>query len=78
MKDHQAFEDYLFSVITTSDKLYYNYMGINRKEFPKWPGWKVIRTYKDEGITIKEIQDAKLDTLVRNFHYLRYISHKFK
>ena len=52
-------------------------MGINRKEFPKWEGWKIITRYKEEGVEVKEIQDARLETLVKNFYYLKYISEKF-
>jgi len=71
------FEEYLQEIIDTSDKLYYNYLGINRKEFPKWEGWKIINSYKEEGIDIKEISDPRLDTLVRNYYYLKYIKEKY-
>lgn len=68
------FEEYFVNVISTTDKLYYNYLGINRKEFPKWEGWKIINCYKESGVDIKEIEDDRLDVLVRNFYYLRFLS----
>jgi hypothetical protein len=67
------FELYHKTLVETSDKLYYNYLGINRKEFPKWEGWKIISKYKEEGVDIKEIDDERLKVLVRNFHYLKYL-----
>lgn len=71
------FEEYFNAVVIKTDRLYYNYIGINRKEFPKWEGWKIISKYKEDGIDIKEINDERLDVLVRNFYYLRYLSEKF-
>jgi len=69
----KTFDEYLSEVIATSDKLYYTYLGINRKDYPKWEGWKIIFEYKNDGIAIKEISDERLDILVRNFHYLIYL-----
>ena len=71
------FEEYYNAIVIKTDRLYYNYIGINRKEFPKWEGWKIITKYKEDGVDIKEINDAKLDVLVRNFYYLKYLSEKF-
>jgi hypothetical protein len=68
------FKDYLIEQLTDTDKLQYNYNGISRKDFPKWAGWKVISKHKANGIDIKEIKDSKLDILVENFYYLKYIS----
>lgn len=68
------FELYLKEVIESSDRLYYNYLGINRKEFPKWEGWKIINRYKEQGVDIKDIDDETLVVLVRNFYYLKYLS----
>ncbi len=55
------------------DKLNYNYLGISRKEYPKWPGWKIINQYKENGVNIKDIEDERLDILVRNFYYTLYM-----
>ena len=71
------FEEYYEQIVIKYDRLNYNYIGINRKEFPKWEGWKIINKYKERGVDIKEIQDERLDTLVRNFYYLKFISEKF-
>lgn len=70
------FEQYFIEVTEKTDKLYYNYIGINRKEFPKWEGWKIINKYKEEGVDIKDIQDERLDILVKNFYHLKYLSEK--
>jgi hypothetical protein len=70
------FEQYFIEVTEKTDKLYYNYIGINRKEFPKWEGWKIINKYKEQGVDIKDIQDERLDILVKNFYYLKYLSEK--
>jgi len=72
----QTFEKYFEEVLEKTDKLYYNYLGINRKEFPKWEGWKIINRYKEDGIDIKAINDDRLDTLVKNFYHLKYIQIK--
>lgn len=71
------FEEYYNAILIKTDKLYYNYVGINRKEFPKWEGWKIISKYKESGVDIKEIQDERLDVLVRNFYHLKYLAEKF-
>ena len=71
------FNEYFVESLSKTDKLYYNYLGINRKEFPKWEGWKIINAYKENGVDIKEIKDGRLDTLVRNFYHLKYIAEKF-
>lgn len=68
------FDQYFIEITEKTDKLYYNYIGINRKEFPKWEGWKIINKYKEEGVDIKDIQDERLDVLVRNFYFLQYLS----
>jgi len=72
------FEKYYLEKTLKADKLYYNYIGINRKEFPKWEGWKIINQYKKDGIDIKEISDERLNILVRNFYYLQYLKKIFK
>lgn len=70
------FEEYFSEVLIKTDRLYYNYVGINRKEFPKWEGWKIINRYKEDGIDIKAIRDERLDVLVRNFYHLKYLTEK--
>jgi len=62
-----------FKTHALSEYSYSNYMGINKKEFPKWAGWKIINVYKDEGIHVSEIQDDNLKTLVFNHWCLQYI-----
>ncbi len=72
------FEKYYLEKTLKADKLNYNYIGINRKEFPKWEGWKIINQYKKDGVDIKEISDERLNILVRNFYYLQYLKKIFK
>lgn len=71
------FNEYFENSIKGCDKLYNNYLGISRKEYPKWQGWEVIMTYKDRGIDVKLISDKSLDVHVRNFYYIKYLSEKF-
>ncbi|UOK16947.1 hypothetical protein [Vibrio phage phiKT1024] len=67
------FEEYYEEMLFRRDKLNYNYLGISRKEYPKWPGWKIINQYKENGVNIKDIEDERLDILVRNFYYTLYM-----
>jgi len=76
MQTEHEFNMYLIDIISTADKLYCNYLGIVRKEYPKWQGWKVIQSYKLQNIDIKDIKDHHLDTLVKNFYYLKFIQSK--
>lgn len=71
------FEKYYKDSTYNTLKLQCNYIGINRKKFPKWQGWKIITNYKKNGIDIKEIRDNDLDILVRNFYYIKYLNEKF-
>ena len=71
------FDKYLEDSVTGRDKLYHNYLGITKKEFPKWQGWKIIASYKDRGIDVKLISDKSLDARVRNFYYVKYLSERF-
>lgn len=67
------FWEYIEDKTKDTDKLYYNYKGINRKEYPKWPGWKIINHYKENKIGIKDIDDNLLDLLVENFYRLKFL-----
>lgn len=68
------FKESLESMYLRTDKLYYNYLGISRKENPKWLGWKIINAYKEKGVHITEINDKTLDVLVQNFYYTIYLT----
>lgn len=57
--------------------MYYCFVGINKKDFPKWEGWKIINKYKEDGVPIEDINDARLDVLVENFYRLKYLQEKF-
>ncbi len=67
------FNEYIEEQTKDTDKLYYNYRGISRKEFPKSPIWKIINLYKMNKIGIKDINDPILDCLVDNFYRLKYL-----
>lgn len=71
------FEIYFTEAISKFDRLNYNYLGISRKEFPKWQGWQIINAYKEQNVEIRDIEDRMLEVLVRNFYYLKYIQEKF-
>ena len=60
-------------IIENTDKMHYRYLGINRKEFPKWEGWKIIAQLRDNGEDIKELNNPELELQVRNFYYLKFI-----
>lgn len=67
------FEIYYEDVKKNNTKLYYSFVGINKKDFPKWEGWKIIIGYKDSGVLPDDIQDEMLDILVENFYRLKYL-----
>jgi len=67
------FKEYFESVVISTDKLSYNYMGISRKEYPKWEGWKIINQYKENDVELKTVIDPVLDIMVENFYYIRYL-----
>lgn len=67
------FKEYFENIKNTTDKLYYNYMGISKKEFPKWEGWKIINSYKESNSDLNLIQNNNLDILVENFYYVKYL-----
>ena len=48
-------------------------MGISRKEYPKWEGWKIINQYKENDVELKTVVDPVLDIMVENFYYIRYL-----
>ena len=54
-------------------KQYREYMGIIRKEFPKWQGWELIDSYKSKNIKVQDIDDKVLDVLVDSFYLFKYI-----
>lgn len=77
MEKIKSFEESLEELYFRKDKLYYNYLGIAKQEYPKWEGWKIISKYKEEGIHITEIQDEQLDILVENFYHTIYLQKLF-
>ena len=54
-------------------KQYKEYMGIVRKEFPKWQGWDIIDFYKTKNFKVQDIEDKNLNVLVDNFYFFKYI-----
>lgn len=55
----ENFEEYFLRKTKNTDRLFYNYLGISRKEYPKWPGWKIINDCKEKGIDIKTFESAE-------------------
>lgn len=73
IKDVDLFSECFKDMLIRDDKLYYNYMGICKRTYPKWAGWKLIKEYKDNGVHVADIHDERLDLLVENFYYRMYI-----
>lgn len=70
-----TFEEYLEEQTKESIKLNYNYLGISKKEYPKWNGWKLIAEHRQSGTPVDQIVDYKLNLLVENFHFIQYLQH---
>ena len=64
---------YFKQEVQNTEKLYYNFMGISKKEHPKWPGWKILSIYKEIGKDPRDVHDSVLDMLVENFYYIQYL-----
>lgn len=47
------------------------YMGISRKSFPQWAGWKTVDQYKPLKHN-QHINDDNLDTMVRRLYYNKF------
>ena len=54
-----------------------SYCGIFKQDYPKWEGWKVIKLEKVSGVHVSKIKNSKLDTLVSNFYYIKYIEKNY-
>lgn len=71
------FKDYFEKVLQENEYLNCNYLGISKKEFPRWEGWKIIQEYREKGESINNINDAHLNCLVKNFYRIKYIEENF-
>lgn len=71
----QSFEEYLSAVpgYNNNEKTNTNYLGISKKESPKWGGWSIINKYRQSGILARDIEDSNLLILVENYYYLLYL-----
>ena len=67
------FEKYCKKILDKDERSYYNYLGINRKEYPKWEGWKLLSQYKNQNVLAKDIDDEQIIILVKSFHYVKYM-----
>ena len=67
------FEKYCKKILDKDERSYYNYLGINRKEYPKWEGWKLLSQYKNQNVLAKDIEDEQIIILVKSFHYVKYM-----
>lgn len=47
-----SFEEYFKRCTENQPKTNGNYLGILKKEYPRWEGWKVTQTSKEEDIDI--------------------------
>lgn len=73
----EEFEEYYLEAISQFNKLNYNYLGISKKEYPKWQGWKIIAWYNKNGYDLNDIDDVMLEAQVRNFYYLKFLQERF-
>lgn len=78
------FEDYFNDCIesvplytTKTKSTNETYKGISKVDHTKWGGWRIIKSEKMKGVHITEIDNKKLDTLVYNFYYTKYLEEKF-
>lgn len=71
------FNEYFEKSTQHGNKLFHNYLGISKKEYPRWQGWKIITAYRARGVDVKSINDVLLDTHVRNFYYTKYLNENF-
>ena len=71
------FNTYFQELIRGKDRLYHNYLGISKKEFPKWQGWKIIIDAKKLGTDVRTLQCRILDMHVRNFYHTQFLSQQF-
>lgn len=68
-----------YPLYTTKTKITQEtYCGIVKREFPKWEGWKVIKEEKSNGVSMGNIKNEKLEILVSNFYYIKYIELKYE
>lgn len=70
----ENFNEFLKEKTQKQGKFYYSYLGIKRKEYPKWNGWVYIEKLRSQQIPIDEVQDPYLDTLVYNFYFLMFLT----
>lgn len=67
------FEKYYSEVLKDNIKKNNNFLGISKKENPKWEGWKIIESFKERGVPIVEINDSYIMLLVENYHRIKHI-----
>lgn len=72
------FEDFIKIKYETNPKLYSNFVGITKKNYPKWGGWAILKEYRSRNVPITEISDPTLEVLVKNLYYLEYMEATLK
>jgi len=77
MINRKRFQEYLSS-LNHNVKLHGNFLGIVKKDFPKWEGWSIIAKHKSAGVKVQDIVDSTLDCLVVNHYYLEFIKYTYK
>lgn len=53
-----------------------NYKGIDKSQYPKWAGWKIIKKYKKVN-DLTNTDKIKLSLLAEIFYYIKYLRSKF-
>lgn len=72
---YNYFEDFFLNQTLNTSKRYTVYLGISRKDHPKWAGWDIIKQYQVNGVEMSVVQDDKLDLLVKNFYMVKFLEY---
>ena len=68
-----TFEEFFNEKTKSNNKQFFNYLGITKKDHPKWEGWKIIDSVRDQGLELETYNNPDLQTLVINFYYIEYL-----
>jgi len=74
---NEDLQEYLSS-LSCQIKQHSNYLGICKRDFPKWEGWAIISRYKTHGVKVQDVEDQTLDYLVMNHYYLEFIKYMYR
>lgn len=73
--DCHNYEDF-YDNLCTDEKSYTVFKGIEKALFPKWNGWNIINEYKRNGVKVQDIDDYRLDELVKIHFYFLFLKYQ--